>query len=129
MNQLACMTVKFNSLMAFSTCSLASDRGDDIPGARRNDTTRNRFALASRAALTRFNCPTASTDSIESPGCRDNVDDAVETTPSTPRQAAAIDCGSFKSPTHNSTPDDRRSSILSLEAVTRTSALTASPRL
>src|SRR5215469_10337877 len=111
MNQLACITVKFNSLTAFSTCSFASNRADDIPGALRNETKRNRFTLASRAALTRFNCPTASTESIESPGCRDNVDDAVEITPSTPRQAAASDCGSFKSPTHNSTPDDCRISI------------------
>src|SRR4051812_7062542 len=124
MNQLACMTVKFRPSMAFSTCSFASLSGDDIPGVLRNDTKTNRFTWASLAAFTRFNCPTASTDWIESPGCRVKVDDAVEITPSTPRQAAATDSGSFRSPRHNSTPIDRRVWTLSFELVARTSALT-----
>src|ERR1019366_10717318 len=123
------MTVKFRLVTAFSTCSLASLRGNDILGGLRNETKRNRPTLAPFAAFTRFNCPATSTDSIESPGCRVKVEDAVEITAFTPRQAAAIDWGSFRSPTHNSTPDDRRASIFSFELVPRPSAFTWSPRL
>src|SRR5690348_13039663 len=66
---------------------------------------------------------------MESPGCLAKVEEAVETTASTPRQAATIDSGSFRSPRHNSAPDDRRTSTFSFELVARTSALTGSPRL
>src|SRR4051812_30141399 len=65
---------------------------------------------------------------MESPACRVKVEEAVEMTAFTPRHAAAIDSGSFRSPTHNSAPDLRRASTFSLELVSRTSALTDSPR-
>src|SRR5438552_12151790 len=120
------MTVKFRLVTAFSTALLASPRGAVIPGVLRNETKRNRPTLAALAAFTRFNCPSASTDSIESPGCRDKVEDAVEITAFTPRQAATIESGSFRSPTHNSAPDDRKASIFSFELVARTSAFTGS---
>src|SRR5580700_6450280 len=98
-----------------------------MAGNLRNETKRNRSTLKLAAIFTKFNCPTASTDSMESPAWRDNVEDAVEITAFTPRQAAAIESGSFRSATHNSTPDDWRAAILSFELVPRTSALTFSP--
>src|ERR1019366_4250284 len=122
------MMVKFRVAMAFSTASLASPRGQAMAGDLRNETKTNRSTLQLLAAFTRFNCPAASTDSMESPGWRDDVADAVEITASTPRQAAATESGSFRSPMHNSTPHDCRAAILSFELVLRTSALTFSPR-
>src|SRR4029077_972612 len=101
------MTVKFRPLMEFSTCSLALARGPDMAAVVLNETYRNRFTLASFAALDRFILPAASTDSIESPGCRLKVDVAVEIIPSTPRQAAAIESASFRSPKHSSVPHKR----------------------
>src|SRR5689334_5903476 len=114
MNQLAWMTVKFRLSTASSTCSFASARGKDIPGVLRKDTKRKRLTFAFLAAFTRVSCPSASTDCIESPGCLDKVDDAVEITASTPRQAAAIDSASLRSPVHSSAPDARKLSTLSL---------------
>jgi len=99
-----------------------------MAGDLRNETKTNRSTLQLLAAFTRFNCPAASTDSMESPGWRDDVADAVEIIASTPRQAAATESGSFRSPTHNSTPDACRAAILSFELVARTSALTFSAR-
>src|SRR5258708_15601475 len=128
MNQLAWITVKFRLVTASSTSLLASPRGNDTGGLR-NETKRNRPTSAAFAAFTRFNCPAASTDSIESPGCCDKVEDTVEITALTPPQAAAIEAASFRSPTYNSAPDDRRASIFSFELDARTSALTGSPRL
>src|ERR1035437_3623715 len=122
------MVVKFRVVIAFSTASFASPSGKDRAGDLRNETNRNRSTLQLFAVFTRFNCPAASTDSMESPAWRDNVEDAVEITAFTPRQAAAIESGSFRSPTHNSTPHVCRVAILSSELVPRTSALTFSPR-
>jgi hypothetical protein len=121
--------VKFKLWMAPSTCSFASTNGKDKPGLLRKDTKTNRSTLASLAARTSVNCPSASTVCIESPGWRVSVDEAVEMTAFTPRHAATIDCGSFRSPMHSSAPADRNFSILSGELVGRTSALTRSPRL
>ena len=88
----------------------------------------NRLIPADFAASTRCSCPVSSTDSIESPACRDRVEDAVEITASTPRQAPANESGSLRSPTHTSTPRLLRSATFSVELVARTSALTFSPR-
>src|SRR5688572_13115719 len=103
-NQLAWMIVKFRVAIACSTAALASPSGEGRAGDLRNETKRNLSTLQLFAAFTRFNCPAASTDSIESPGWRESVEDAVEITESTPRQAVASESGFFRSPTHNSTP-------------------------
>src|SRR5271163_1830551 len=118
------MMVKFMLEIASSTMRFASPKGNEKFGGRRNETKTNRGILAALAALTRFSCPAASTDSIESPACRERVDDAVEITASTRLQAATRDSGSFRSPKHNSTPNDLSASSFSLELVGRTSALT-----
>jgi hypothetical protein len=115
--------------MASSTARFASASGYDRPLGRRNETKTNRPMPAARAAFTRFSCPAASTDSIESPACRERVEDAVEITASTPRHALLREPRSFRSPTHNSAPHDRRVSNFSLALVARTSARTLSPRL
>src|ERR1700733_14812288 len=115
--------------MAFSTCAFASPSGNEISSEWRNEVKINRLTAAAFAASTRCNCPTWSTDSIESPACRDKVEDAVEITASTPRQATASEPGSFRSPTQTSTPHLRRHSTLSAELVSRMSPLTFSPRL
>src|ERR1019366_6104511 len=122
------MMVKFRLDTASSTWRLASASGNDMPRGRRNETKTNRATLAALAALTRFSCPAASTDSIESPACREKVEDAVEITASTPRHALLREPGSFRSPTHNSAPHDRRVPNFSLALVARTSARTFSPR-
>src|ERR1039458_6038518 len=122
------MVVKFRVAIAFSTASFASLSGQAMAGDLRNETKTKRPTLQLLAVFPRFNCPAASTDSMESPGWRDNVAEAVEITASTPRHAAASESESFRSPTHNSTPDDWRAAILSRELVPRTSALTFSPR-
>src|ERR1700730_5561859 len=65
---------------------------------------------------------------MESPACRESVDEAVETTVSTPRQAVRSDSGSLRSPVAGSIPQAVRSTIFSGELVGRTNALTRSPR-
>src|ERR1035441_1941249 len=113
--------------MASSTARFASASGYDRPRGRRNETKTNRSMPAALAAFTRFSCPAASTDSIESPACREKVEDAVEITASTPRHALLREPGTFRSPAHNSAPHDRRVSSFSLALVARTSARTFSP--
>src|SRR5271157_1126162 len=123
------MVVKFRLVIAFSTASFASPSGEDTARDLRNETKTNRPTLQLFAVFTRFNCPAASTDSMESPAWRDLVEDAVEITAFTPRHVAAIESRSFRSPTRNSTPHECRAAVLSFELVPRTSALTFSPRL
>jgi hypothetical protein len=64
---------------------------------------------------------------MESPVCRENVDDAVEITADTPRLAWTSDAGSFKSPTASSMPSEA-SCVAFSEAADRTSARTSLPR-
>src|ERR1035438_5996232 len=126
MNQLAWIVVKFRALIAFSMCAFASPSGKLRLAGRRNETKINRLTPAAFAASTRFSCPCSSTDSIESPACRDKVDEAVEMIAVTPRQAPASELVSFKSATHRSPPQSFRNDTLSGELVVRTSALTCS---
>ena len=121
--------MKFMSAIAFSTCAFASATGKEIPDERRNDTKTNRRTAALFAASTRCNCPDSSTDSIESPGCRDKVEDAVEITASASRHATASDAGSLRSPTQSSTPHLRRFHLLARASqADQSSYLFASPR-
>src|ERR1700730_15271549 len=117
MNQLALMTVKFRLAIACSISRFASPSGEDRSGGCQNETKTNRFTSAALEVFTRFSCPAASTDSIESPGCRESVEDDVEMTASTPVNKFFMDSKSFKSPTHISTPHERRVSTLSGELV------------
>src|ERR1035438_5934024 len=128
MNQLAWIVVKFSALIASSMCAFASASGKERLAGRRNETKTKRSTPAAFDASTRLSCPCSSTDSIESPACRDKVDDAVEMTAFTPLQAPASEPVSFKSPTHSSTPHFSRDATFSGELVVRTSALTFSPR-
>src|SRR5580658_258652 len=121
------MVVKSSSAIARSTRAFASASGKEIPDWRRNETKTNRLTPAAFAASTRCSCPASSTDSIESPTCRERVEDAVEMTASTPRHAPASKLVSFRSPTNTSTPHPRKDASFSLELVGRTSALTFSP--
>src|ERR1700722_5612057 len=123
------MIVKLSPAIACSTRAFASASGKEIPDGRRNETKTNRLAPAAFAASTRCSCPASSTVSIESPTCRERVEDAVEITASTPRHAPASEPVSFRSPTNTSTPHPRKDSTFSLELVGRTSALTFSPWL
>src|ERR1051326_7992607 len=68
--------------------------------------------------------PCRSTVSIESPSCRETVDDAVEITALAPRHAAVSDSLSFRSPRTSSAPRLFRRVAVSGLAVARTSALT-----
>src|SRR6202048_3340737 len=106
MNQLALMTVKFRLAIACSISRFASPSGEDKSGAWRNETKTKRFTSAALAVFTRFSCPAASTDSIESPGCRESVEDAVEITASTSANKFLMEAKSFKSPTDIFTPHD-----------------------
>src|ERR1035441_7901899 len=117
------MTVKLKSESAASTRIFASARGNEIPAACRNETKTNRLTALAFAPCTRFNCPASSTDSIESPACREKGEDAVEMTVSTPRQAEMSELESFRSPTHSSTPQRRRASTFSDRSEKHTSEL------
>src|ERR1700693_2059971 len=79
------------------------------------------------AAPTRVSWPSKSTLSIESPGWRERVDEAVEINADIPWQAARIWAGSFKSPMASSQPSDFNALTLSGLEVFRTSALTGLP--
>src|SRR5207237_3046297 len=83
---------------------------------------------ADSSASIRFSCPCLSTVSIESPSCRDNVEDAVDTTASAPRHASSRDRRSFRSPGTRSAPMLRKCPTFSGSDVSLTNALTGFPR-
>jgi hypothetical protein len=85
--------------MRFCVCQWEGDTGQTAKGDKNEPTDTSGFCRFHEVQLS-----VSSTDSIESPACRERVEDAVEMTAFTPRQAPASESGSLRSPTLTSTP-------------------------